>query len=170
MAGGKRHRYEAKVVWTGAAEGPTRDYRTYSRAHRIEIAGKPPIEGSSDPAFLGDPSRHNPEDLLVASLSACHMLWYFHLCAVKGVVVTAYEDAAEGTMVEAPGPGDIPGDIRGRMTEVVLHPKVTITAESDPEKARGLHERAHHECYIANSMNFPVRCEPEIVVETASAA
>ncbi len=162
MAGSKQHRYQAKVVWSGAAEGPTRDYKSYSRAHRIEIAGKPPIEGSSDAAFLGDPARHNPEDLLVASLSACHMLWYFHLCAVKGVVVTAYEDAAEGTMVEAPG--------NGRMTEVVLHPRVTITADSDPELARSLHERAHHECYIANSMNFPVRCEPEIVVETVMVA
>ena len=166
MAGGKEHRYAAKVVWTGAAEGPTRDYKTYSRAHRIEIDGKPPIEGSADPAFLGDPSRHNPEDLLVASLSACHMLWYFHLCAVKGVAVAAYEDDAVGTMVEASGPGDT----RGRMTEVILRPRVTITAESDPEVARSLHERAHHECYIANSMNFPVRCEPEIVVETVMVA
>ena len=166
MADGKQHRYRAKVVWTGAVEGPTRDYKSYSRAHRIELEGKPPIEGSSDPAFLGDASRHSPEDLLVASLSACHMLWYFHLCAVKGVVVTAYEDKAEGTMVEAAGPSGP----RGRMTEVLLHPRVTITADSDPDKARSLHERAHHECYIANSMNFPVRCEPEIVVEAATAA
>ncbi|MDJ0609640.1 MAG: OsmC family protein, partial [Kiloniellales bacterium] len=114
-----------------------------------------PIEGSSDPAFLGDPARHNPEDLLVAALSACHMLWYLHLCAVKGVVVTAYRDAAEGTMLEEPR--------KGRFTEVILRPEVTITAESDAERARQLHERAHAECFIANSVNFPVRCEPEIV-------
>ena len=162
MASQKEHHYAVKTVWTGAEQGPARDYRSYSRAYRFEIAGKPPLDCSADPAFRGDPARHNPEDLLVASLSACHMLWYFHLCAVKGVVVTAYEDAAEGTMVEAPG--------NGRMTEVVLHPRVTITADSDPELARDLHERAHHECFIANSMNFPVRCEPEIVVETVMVA
>ena len=166
MAQGKEHSYRVKTVWSGAAEGPARDYESYSREHRVEIPGKPPILGSADAVFRGDPARHNPEDLLVAALSACHMLWYLHLCAVKGVVVTAYEDKAEGTMVEASGPSGP----RGRMTEVVLHPRLTITADSDPDKARSLHERAHHECYIANSMNFPVRFEPEIVVEAATSA
>ncbi len=151
----REHRYLATTLWTGAAEGPTEDPARFSRAYRIEVPGKPPIEGSSDPAFLGDPARHNPEDLLVAALSACHMLWYLHLCAVKGVVVTAYRDAAEGTMLEEPR--------KGRFTEVILRPEVTITAESDAERARQLHERAHAECFIANSVNFPVRCEPEIV-------
>lgn len=162
MSAGREHHYQAKVTWTGAAEGPTRDYESYSRAHRIEMAGKPPIEGSSDPSFRGDPSRHNPEEMLVAALSACHMLWYLHLCAVKGVVVLDYVDAAEGTMLEEPR--------KGRMTEVVLHPQVTIAADSDPAKAKALHERAHGECFIANSMNFPVRCQPVIMVAKASAA
>ena len=150
MATAREHRYRALIVWSGE----TRDVQAYHRGHRIEIEGKPPIEASADPAFLGDPARHNPEDLLVASLSSCHMLWYLHLCAVRGVVVTAYEDAAEGTMLEEPR--------NGRFTEVVLRPVVTITADSDAAVAERLHERAHRECYIANSMNFPVRCQPTI--------
>ena len=149
-----QHSYRVRTVWSGAAEGPARDYKTYSREHSFEIAGKPPIRGSADPAFMGDPSLHNPEDLLVAALSACHMLWYLHLCTAKGVVVTAYEDAAEGTMVEAPG--------NGRFTQVALNPVVTITPESDAARAEALHERAHAECFVANSVNFPVRCAPTI--------
>ena len=162
MAQGKEHHYTVKTVWTGADEGPARDYKTYSRAYRFEIAGKPPLDGSADPAFRGDPARHNPEDLLVASLSACHMLWYLHLCAVKGVVVTAYEDSAQGTMVAEPR--------NGRFTEVVLHPVVTITPDSDAEAAEALHERAHAECFVSNSVNFPVRWQAKIVKAEASAA
>ena len=159
---GKTHTYDATVVWTGAADGPTRDYKSYARDHEIRIDGKAAIAGSSDPGFRGDAGRHNPEDMLVASLSACHMLWYLHLCAVKGVAVTAYEDNAVGTMVEEPG--------NGRFTEVTLRPTVTITADSDAEKAASLHKRAHTECYVANSMNFPVHCEPTIEREAADAA
>ena len=162
MGKGDEHRYRVMTVWTGAAAGPTRDYEGYSRAHRIEIPGKPAIEGSSDPAFMGDPARHNPEDMLVAALSACHMLWYLHLCAVKGVVVVAYEDPAEGTMVAAPR--------NGRFTEVVLRPRVTITDASDAALAGALHERAHAECFIANSVNFPVRCQPEIMTAAVADA
>jgi len=92
--------------------------------------------------------------MLLAALSACHMLWYLHLCAVKGVVVTAYEDRAEATMVEAPR--------GGRFTEAVLQPVVTITPDSDADVAQSLHERAHAECFIANSVNFPVRHAPVI--------
>lgn len=155
MAQGKEHRYAVTTLWSGAAQGPARDYKTYSREYRSEIAGKPALSGSADPAFMGDPALHNPEDLLVASLAACHMLWYLHLCAVKGVVITAYEDRAEGVMVAEPR--------NGRFTEVVLHPTVTVTPESDQALAASLHERAHAECFVANSVNFPVRCEPKIV-------
>lgn len=144
------HRYEVHVSWSGE----TRGYESYSRAHGIAINGKPTIAASADPAFLGDADLLNPEDMLLAALSSCHMLWYLHLCAVKGVVVTAYEDHAEAKMVEAPR--------AGRFTEVVLRPVVTITTDSDAEVARSLHERAHGECFIANSVNFPVRHEPVI--------
>jgi organic hydroperoxide reductase OsmC/OhrA len=149
MASGE-HRYQVRVNWSGQ----TRSYESYSRNHTIAIAGKPVIEASSDAAFRGEPGLVTPEDMLLASLSSCHMLWYLHLCAVKRVVVTAYEDQAEATMVEGPG--------GGRFTEVMLRPVVTITADSEETLARELHERAHAECFIANSVNFPVRHEPVI--------
>jgi organic hydroperoxide reductase OsmC/OhrA len=161
MARGHEHRYTVKTLWTGAERGPARDYAGYSRDHSFEIAGKPPIAGSADPAFRGDPARHNPEDLLVASLSACHMLWYLHLCTVEGVVVTAYEDAAEGTMVAEPE--------SGRFTEVVLRPVVTITPDSDAAVAEVLHARADAACFVSNSVNFPVRWEAKIVKAEAPA-
>ncbi len=162
MSEAKTHHYAATVTWEGGGKSEAFDYETYSRSYRTEVDGKPPIPGSSDPSFRGDASRYNPEDLLVAALSACHMLWYLHLCAVKGIVVTAYVDRAEGTMAEAPG--------KGRFTEVTLHPAVTITADSDPERAAALHERAHAECFVANSVNFPVHCEPQITVASAPAS
>ena len=146
-----------KTVWSGAAHGPARDYETYSREHRFEITGKPPIVGSADPAFMGDGGRHNPEDLLVAALSACHMLWYLHLCAEAGIIVTAYEDGAEGSMETDGGGG-------GRFTSATLRPSVTVTPESDLDAARALHGTAHDKCFIANSVNFPVSCEPELSV------
>lgn len=155
MTHGKRHRYAVKTVWSGAAEGGTRDYRSYSREHRLEFEGKPPLRGSSDPAFRGDPSLYNPEELLVAALSACHMLWYLHLCAVGGIEVQAYEDRASGEMVEEPG--------ASRFTSVTLRPLVTVRGGSDRALALALHEKAHAECYIANSVNFPVGHEAEIV-------
>ena len=157
-----QHSYLVKTVWSGAAHGPARDYKTYSREHRFEIVGKLPIIGSADPAFMGDAGLHNPEDLLVAALSACHMLWYLHLCTAAGIVVTAYEDSAEGTMLEAPR--------NGRFTEVILHPVVTVTQDSDAARAEALHERAHAECFVANSMNFPVRCAPTILKAAPDAA
>jgi organic hydroperoxide reductase OsmC/OhrA len=149
------HRYPVDVVWTGNRGEGTRTYQGYGRDHEIRVAGRPAIAGSSDAAFRGDGSKHNPEDMLVASLSACHMLWYLHLAADAGVVVTHYVDHAEGTLVvDARG---------GRFSEVVLRPEVTLAA-GDAAKAAALHDDAHRACFIANSVNFPVRCEPRIVV------
>lgn len=149
------HRYPVDVVWTGNRGEGTRTYQGYGRDHEIRVAGRPAIAGSSDAAFRGDGSKHNPEDMLVASLSACHMLWYLHLAADAGVVVTHYVDHAEGTLVvDARG---------GRFSEVVLRPEVALAA-GDAAKAAALHDDAHHACFIANSVNFPVRCEPRIVV------
>ncbi|MFK2903652.1 OsmC family protein [Dyella ginsengisoli] len=150
------HRYRVDVAWTGNRGTGTDGYRSYSRNHVIRVPGKPDLAGSADPTFRGDAARHNPEDMLVAALSTCHMLSYLHMATVAGVVVTDYTDAAEGSMVTE-GDG-------GRFTEVVLRPVVTITAASDPAKAEAAHEAAHHACFIANSVNFPVRCEPRIVV------
>jgi organic hydroperoxide reductase OsmC/OhrA len=154
----KLHTYRATVRWTGDLGTGTSSYRAYARAHAIEATGKPTIPGSSDPAFRGDAAAWNPEELLVASLSACHQLWYLHLAAVNGIVVRNYVDAAEGTMSEE-------ADGSGRFTRVVLRPRVTIAPGGDVEKARALHRDAHAKCFVANSVNFPVECEPEIMVE-----
>ncbi|MDS0859139.1 OsmC family protein [Burkholderia pseudomultivorans] len=153
MAHGE-HTYRVEVQWTGNRGTGTSGYRAYGRDHLIRAGAKPDIPGSSDPAFLGDASRWNPEDLLLASVSACHKLWYLHLCADAGIRVLGYVDEAEGTMVDRVAPG--------RFTEIVLRPRVTIRAGDDPAVAEHLHHVAHEQCYIANSVNFPIRCEPTI--------
>jgi organic hydroperoxide reductase OsmC/OhrA len=151
----KEHRYAVTVDWTGNQGSGTSAYTAYARSHEIRIAGKPAIPGSSDPSFRGDPARYNPEELLVASLSGCHMLWYLHLCSAAGIVVTRYLDRAEGTMIENP-------DGSGRFTSVVLRPGVTAKRGADLAKAHELHAVAHKMCFIASSMNFPVTHEPTI--------
>ncbi|WP_193367006.1 OsmC family protein [Pelagibius marinus] len=145
----KDHHYQAKLTWTGAAAGGTADYKSYSREYRADFEGKPSLTGSADPAFRGDPKLHNPEDLLLVALSSCHMLSYLALAALEGLEVVAYADEAAGTMQQE-GRG-------GRFTEVVLHPRVTLAPGSDLERAEALHEEAHATCFIANSVNFPVR-------------
>lgn len=153
----KEHRYAARVVWTGDRGVGTRGYREYERDHEVLADGKPTIAGSSDPTFRGDGSRWNPEELYVATLSQCHMLWYLHLCSVNGVVVAAYEDPAEGVMIEAE-------DGSGRFERVTLHPRATVTDVEMVGRARELHHEAHRLCFIANSANFPVGTEPEVLV------
>ncbi len=150
----KQHQYAVSVAWTGNDGAGTRSYTSYRRDHEITAAGRPPIQGSSDPAFRGDRMRYNPEELLVASLSSCHMLWYLHLCAVNGIVVSEYRDEAGGTLQEEEDGG-------GAFVRVVLKPRVTI-AKGDRGKALALHEQAHHLCYIARSVTFPVEVAPEI--------
>lgn len=157
----KTHHYNVKISWTGNTGIGTKTYAGYERAHEITALGKPPIAGSSDPAFRGNKQRWNPEELLVASLSACHKLWYLGLCAQAGIVVTAYEDETEGTMVEDPNGA-------GQFTSVVLKPHVTIKAECDELKALALHYTAHEMCFIARSVNFPVLHQPIIVKTPAS--
>jgi len=154
---GRTHHYEVTVVWTGARSEGTADYRAYGRDHEVTADGTPAIPGSSEPAFRGDPSRWNPEQLLVASLSQCHLLWYLHLCTASGVVVVAYEDHPQGVMTETEDGG-------GRFTEVTLAPVVTVAEASMSEAALELHGRAHELCFIANSVNFPVRHVPEVRV------
>jgi organic hydroperoxide reductase OsmC/OhrA len=152
----RTHRYGVAVVWTGNQGAGTADYRAYSRDHEVTAEGRPAIHGASEPGFRGDPSRWSPEQLLVASLSQCHLLWYLHLCSTSGVVVVAYEDHPEGVMVLEPdGHG-------GRFTEVTLRPVVKVADASMLETARELHGRAHECCFIASSVNFPVRHEPEV--------
>ena len=154
------HRFECRLVWTGARHGGTTGYDAYSREYRVDIPGKPSIRGTAATVFRGDPSLPNPEDLLMAALSACHFLSYVAYCARDGVNVIAYEDEATGIMERV--------DRVTKFTDVLLRPRVTVAPGSDVEKAKALHEKAHRACFIANSVNFPVRNEPEILV-TATA-
>jgi organic hydroperoxide reductase OsmC/OhrA len=152
---GATHDYAVTVRWTGAGDAGTASYTAYSRDHEIDLAHKPPLLGSSDPAFRGDPGRYSPEELFVTSLSQCHMLWFLHLAAESGLVVREYTDAATGTMrVESRG--------EGAFKDVTLHPRVV----TDPgelatdEHLAALHHKAHAMCFIARSVNFPVLVEP----------
>ena len=154
----REHHYRVTNAWTGNLGAGTADYRSYSRNHEIVIPGKSePLFGSSDPAFRGDPARYTPEELLLASLSACHMLSYLHLCADAGIVVTEYTDAASGTMSEN-------DDSSGEFARVILRPHVIITDPARIADAIALHHRAHRLCFIARSVNFPVENEPLVGV------
>lgn len=153
----KQHHYQAGIRWTGNRGEGTSNYKAYGRDHVISIPGKPDIEGSSDPAFRGDAGRYNPEELLLAAISACHMLWYLHLCAEAGVVVLNYMDKANALMQE-----DETG--MGRFTEATLSPFVTVADQHMTGKAMTLHHEAHRFCFIANSVNFPVKYMPDIRV------
>ena len=146
----REHAYAVRLRWTGAALGPARTYAEYSREHELAIGDKPPLRASADPAFRGDASLYNPEELLVAALSSCHLLSYLAHCALAGLAVTAYDDDASGTMEERGG--------AGRFTRVVLRPHVVVD-DDRVELARELHRAAHASCFIANSVNFPVECE-----------
>lgn len=150
------HRYHIHTRWTGNRGTGTSAYQAYSRDHEMAAPGKAAdIPGSSDPAYRGDPSRYNPEELLVAALSACHMLWVLHLCARAGIVVTDYEDDAEGEIELAPDGG-------GRFRCVTLRPRIAITDAARTAATEALQAQAHALCFIANSVNFPVTCEARV--------
>lgn len=150
----KKHNYQIKVEWTGNKGNGTLSYKSYTRDHILGGQGKyKEILGSSDPSFLGDPTKYNPEDLFVASISACHMLWYLNLCSVHNIIVTAYKDNATGTMEETE-------DGSGKFTQVTLYPTVHVTESSMIAKANQLHEEANKKCFIANSCNFKIEHTP----------
>lgn len=144
--------YQVSITWTGDRGSGTSGYRAYDRDHDVTADGPATIAGSSDPALRGDRRRWNPEQLLVAALLQCHMLWYLHLCADAGVIVLAYTDQAHGSMVETRD--------GGHFVEVVLGPRVTVTTPEMIDRATELHAAAHARCFIASSVNFPVRHEP----------
>ena len=152
----KEHHYALSIEWTGNLGTGTSDYRAYTRHHLISAENKPDIPGSSDPHFRGDKTRYNPEEMLVAALSSCHMLSYLHLCAVNKVIVLEYHDKATGTMVENP-------DGSGQLTETTLHPVVKVKDSTMNAKALELHEQAEKMCFIASSVNFPVHHKPTII-------
>jgi len=152
---GRTHDYEVLVSWTGDRGAGTTGYRDYGREHEVSAPGVAVVlPGSADPAYRGDAGRWNPEQLLVASLSQCHMLWYLHLCAEAGVVVTGYRDRAVGTLAGAAA--------GSRFTEAVLHPEVEVTEPGMVRRAEQLHVDAHRACYVAASVAFPVRHLPRV--------
>jgi organic hydroperoxide reductase OsmC/OhrA len=148
----KTHDFTAQIVWTGDRGQGTKHYRGYDRTWSIVTPGHVPIECSNDPLLGGDPSKPNPEDLLLSSLAACHMLWYLHLASNVGIIVRGYEDAPLG--VGETGPRG-----EGRFVQAVLRPKICVARGTDLIKADSLHQEVHHFCFIARSVNFPVRCE-----------
>ena len=150
----KEHKYQTHLQWTGNTGKGTESYRGYERSHVISAPGKKPIDGSSDPSFRGDKLKYNPEEMFLASLSSCHMLWFLHFCSESSVIVLEYSDAATGKMIES-------DDGNGKFAEVILHPDVKVKEEWMKEKLDGLHDKAHHFCFIANSVNFPVKHEPK---------
>jgi organic hydroperoxide reductase OsmC/OhrA len=152
----KTHTYEVALTWIGNTGTGTSGYGAFERSVEASAEGKPIISGSADPAYRGARDRWNPEELLVVSLSQCHMLWYLVLCAKEGIVVTDYVDHASGTLVETPDGG-------GHFEEVMLHPRVTITDAGRIERAVALHERAHDLCFVARSVNFAVRADPTVI-------
>ncbi|MDV7697781.1 OsmC family protein [Chryseobacterium soli] len=154
----KEHHYKTTIQWTGNKGTGTSGYRDYERSHTIAVDHKPVMEGSSDPAFRGDKTKHNPEDLFLSSLSSCHMLWYLHFCSEAGIIVVNYQDTATGIMTETPNGS-------GHFTQVILHPTVTVTDEAMVVKARELHHKANQFCFIANSVNFSVQHIPTVLVK-----
>jgi Predicted redox protein, regulator of disulfide bond formation len=148
----KEHTYHTSLKWTGNTGKGTETYRGYERSHDIKVQGKQIIEASSDPSFRGDRSKYNPEEMFLASLSSCHMLWFLHFCSDASVIVLEYTDAAVGKMIEL-------DDGNGRFAEVILHPHVKVKESWMLEKIESIHEKANAFCFIANSCNFPVKHE-----------
>jgi organic hydroperoxide reductase OsmC/OhrA len=151
------HTYRLTNRWTGNLGSGTSGYKAYGRDHEISIAGKSDLLASSDPHYRGDPSRYSPEELLLAAISGCHMLWYLHFCSDSQIIVVNYQDEAEATM-------EVAADGNGRFTTAVLRPHVTITSAEKVQLSEHLHEKAHKFCFIANSVNFPITVEPRTVV------
>lgn len=145
-----QHQYQTNITWSGARFGTTASYKSYSREFTVNSEGKQPLICSSDPMFRGDPALYNPEDLFISMISSCHMLWYLHLCADAGIHVISYDDEISATMEFEP-------DGSGKFVEVQLNPVVVISDASQLVLAEKLHEEAHKKCFLANSVNFPVR-------------
>jgi organic hydroperoxide reductase OsmC/OhrA len=153
----KEHIYKVKTEWRGGPDG-TKNIRSYDRSHTVSIAGKPSLNLTTDNAAVGDPNKLNPEDLLVSAVSSCHMLSYLYVCSLEGVIITGYTDQATGIMIENEKDG-------GSFREIVLNPVCTVSDENMISKAISLHHKAHVICYIAGSVNFEIRCNPEIMLK-----
>ncbi|MCF8254333.1 MAG: OsmC family protein [Bacteroidia bacterium] len=148
-----QHNFKLTAIWQGNKVEGTKNIRTYDRSHTVSIDGKPELHLTTDNAAVGDKSKLNPEDLLVSAISSCHMLSYLYVCAMEGIIVTEYKDYATGIMIENANGG-------GSFKEVCLNPEIVVAEKSMIEKAIELHHKAHEICYIANSVNFEIKCFP----------
>lgn len=147
------HHYALSLQWTGNRGAGTTSYRCYGRDHIIRAQGLPDLLGTADPTFHGDKDRWNPEQLLLAALSQCHMLSYLHIAVLNSVNVIAYADDATGTLKLNP-------DNSGQFTSATLRPRVQLADESQRVLADSLHLEANKVCFIARSVNFPVLHKP----------
>ena len=154
----KQHSYTSAIRWTGNSGEGTAHYRAYTRDWEVAVPGKPVIPCSNDPLLGGNKGLMNPEDMLLSALSGCHMLWYLHLASDAGIVVTAYEDAPEGT-------GELEPSGAARFVKAVLRPRITVKPGADMERAHAIHHEIHKVCFIARSVNFPVEIEPVFTIE-----
>lgn len=144
------HHYAATCTWSGStAVG----YDNYDRTHAA-TAGPNAVSLSSDPAFLGDPARLNPEQLLVLAASSCQLLSFLAVAARARLDVRSYRDEAAATMPE--------DDVPIRLAEIVLRPHIVLAPGPSEDRVRHLVEVAHRECFIANSLSAPVRVEPTV--------
>lgn len=151
----KSHHYHSLIKWTGNKGKGTKSYTSYERSYDIIIENKPTLKGSADPAFRGNAELHNPEDLFLASISSCHMLWYLHLCAENNITVIDYQDKAKAEM-------ELTSEGKGHFTEAILNPEVVILEKDKIELAESLHQKANEFCFIANSCNFPILHQPSV--------
>jgi organic hydroperoxide reductase OsmC/OhrA len=149
----KQHAYTSSIVWTGDRGEGTKSYRGYDRTWEIRTPGKPVIACSNDPLLGGDPGLPNPEDLLLSTLSACHMLWYLHLASAAGIVVMTYRDEPEGI-------GETSPNGAGRFLRATLRPTISVKAGADLARAEAIHHEVHQFCFIARSVSFPIAYEP----------
>lgn len=152
----KLHEYHTTLKWTGNTGAGTSAYTAYERSYTIVTEGKPIIEGSSDPAFRGEASKYNPEELFLASIASCHMLWFLHLASSNGITVTSYEDQPVGMMMEHQ-------DGSGQFENVILRPVIEIVQKDKKEMIHALHHAAGQNCFIARSLNFTVSYESTVL-------
>lgn len=145
----QEHTYTTRIVWTGDRGEGTTHYHSYDRTWNIAIPGKPVIECSNDPLLGGDPSRPNPEDLLISALSACHMLWYLHLASQAEMIVRGYTDQPVAI-------GETEPDGAGRFLKATLRPHIIVAPGTNLKTADELHPQIHQFCYIARSVCFPI--------------
>ena len=155
----KIHKFETQVQWTGNLGAGTKTYTSYSRDHAIFGKDKKEVIGaSSDPIFRGDKSKYNPEELFLASIASCHMLWYLHLCADQGITVTNYKDSPIAELL-------LSEDGSGKIENIILQPQILIKEKSLIDLATKLHQDAHHFCFIASSVNSSIKIQAHVSVE-----